>query len=161
MYLECLELSKNSTTLKHRKASIKSKIVNWHQTHLITRFKTVKHKSVRNFLYFHQHTTAEKEKKYRESLWKRLWPGEGFTESHLLVLGLLTCAGIPSPAAYRTVLASGWLQTNRQFWRLGLWSTVLLLKVASALPAFLSTSPQAHPTPHISQPCEAGASASQ
>ena len=35
---ECLELSKNSQhTIK--KASVKSKIVNWQQTHLITRFK--------------------------------------------------------------------------------------------------------------------------
>ena len=66
---------------------------------------------------------------------------------------------ILSPAAYRTVLASGWLQTNRQFWHLGLWSQSCSAKSCLSPPCFVTTDP-AEPTrpPHTSP--EAGVTVS-
>lgn len=62
---------------------------------------------------------------------------------------------IPSPAAYRTVLASGWLQKNRQFWRLGLWSRCCSARSCLSPPCFVTTDPAEHTWPPHTSP-EAG-----
>ena len=151
-----MKLSKNS---QHtiQKASVKSKIANWQQTHLSQDLKTVKHKNVRNCPLSPTSTTDRKKKVRRVSeealTWRRLhrvsppYPGPAYL------------CWIPSPAAYRTVLASGWLQTNRQFWHLGLWSQSCSAKSCLSPLCFVTTDP-AEPTrpPHTSP--EAGVTVS-
>ena len=62
---------------------------------------------------------------------------------------------IPSPAAYRTVLASGWLQKNRRFWRLDPWSRCRSARSCLSRPCFVTTDPPEHTQPPHTSP-EAG-----
>ena len=90
-------------------------------------------------------------KRWGESL-KRLLPGGGgYTVSPPYPCPAYLC-WIPSPAAYRTVLASGWLHTNRQFWRLGLWSQSCSTRSCLSRPCFVTTDPPEDTRPTHTSP---------
>ena len=114
----------------------------------------MKHKSVRNCTLPPTSSTDRKIKVRRVSeealTWRRL---------HRV---LPPCPGpaylcwIPSPAAYRTVLALGWLQTNRQFWHLGLWSRCCSARSCLSRPCFVTTDPPEPTRPPHTSPEAAG-----
>ena len=108
----------------------------------------MKHKNIRNCPLAPTSTTDRRRKRWGESL-KRLLPGgEGYTESHLLVLVLLTCAGshhlLPTGpswhrAGYRQTVSSGVLVFGVDVAQQGL---------ASAVPALSPLTLQRIPDPH-------------
>ena len=107
----------------------------------------MKHKSVRNCPLAPPAPLTEEEKVRRVSEEALTWR-EGFTESHLLVLGLLTCAGsrhlLPTGpswhrAGYRQTVSSGFLVFGVDAAQQAL---------ASALPALSPLTLQSPPDPH-------------
>ena len=109
----------------------------------------MKYKSVRNCPLAPPAPLTEEEKVRRVSEEALTWR-EGFTESHLLVLGLLTCAGsrhlLPTGpswhrAGYRQTVSSGDLVFGADAAQQGLPQPSLLCHHRPS---------RAHPTPHIS-----------
>ena len=116
-----LELSKNSQRTI-QKASVKSKIVNWQQTHLSQDLKTVKHKNVRNCPLPPTSTTDRKKKVRRVSEEALTWRGRlhsltSLSLSCLPVLDPVTCClqdrpGIGLVTHKPSVLASWSLESK-------------------------------------------------